>query len=137
MHPLHHRRNSGQHQIPKQRPVIPANRAGTLDAQIRSADQLPQVRKADLHPGDWVVVKTVQSTYRIKVKQNGRYEVSGGWFDKKGLPPTELGITGCTWGGSAVKVDVVAACGLCLEFANRLITSPIQKIFLFRQQDLY
>ena len=98
MHPLHHRRNSGQHPIPLRRPLMPANAAGMLDAQVRFADQLPQVRKNDLHPGDWVYVKTVQSTYRIKVKENGRYEVSGGWFNKKGMSPTELGITGCTWG---------------------------------------
>jgi hypothetical protein len=47
----------------------------------------------------------------------------------------QLGIAGCTWGGSAIKIDIVAACGLCLEFTNRLTTSPIQKIFLFRQQN--
>jgi len=109
---------------------------GLLDSQIRSVDYLHQVRKADLHPGDWVFVKTLRSLYRIKVKEHGRYEISGGWFDKKGMPPTELGIAGCTWGGSAIKIDIVAACGLRLEFSNRLITSPIQKIVLFRHQHL-
>jgi hypothetical protein len=119
---------------PRTSPISPAV-PGSLESQIRSVDYLRQVRKADLHPGDCVFVKTLRSLYRIRVKENGRYEISGGWFDKKGLPPTELGISGCTWGGSAIKTDIVAACGLCVEFANRLITSPIQKIILLRQQN--
>jgi hypothetical protein len=39
-------------------------------------------------------------------------------------------IPGCTWGGSAIKVDIVAAFGLMLEFGNRLTTSPIQEVFV-------
>jgi hypothetical protein len=58
------------------------------------------------------------------------YSVSGGWFDKKGLSPMTTGIAGCTWRGTAIKVDIVAACGLSLEFGNRLITSTIQKVIL-------
>jgi hypothetical protein len=30
-----------------------------------------------------------------------------------------------------IKVDVVAACGLCLEFGNHVVTSPVQKIFFY------
>jgi hypothetical protein len=89
------------------------------------------VRKTDLSPGDRVYIKTRNSLYEILVLGNGMYSVSGGWFDKKGLSPMTTRITGCTWGGSAVKVDIVAACGLCLEFDNRLITSTIQKVILF------
>jgi hypothetical protein len=33
-------------------------------------------------------------------------------------------------GGSIIKVDIVAACGLSLEFGNRVVTSTIQKIFV-------
>jgi hypothetical protein len=119
--------------VPRQTSLPQAVAGVSLESQIRSADYLCQVRKTDLHSGDWIFVRTLRSTYRIKVKASGRYEVSGGWFDQMGLSPMELNIAGCTWGGSAIKVDIVAACGLCLEFANRLITSPIQKIFLFRQ----
>ncbi len=108
----------------------PGTFAGTLTLETYASNHLREVRKADLHPEDLIFVKTVQSTYRIKVKEGGQYEVSGGWFDRKGLSPTYLGITGCTWGGSAIKIDIVAACGLRLEFANRLITSPIQKIIV-------
>jgi hypothetical protein len=56
------------------------------------------------------------------------YRVSGGWFDRKHMSPLKLGINGCTWGGSAIKVDVVAACGLHLEFGNRVLTSRIERL---------
>jgi len=136
MIPLWDALNSNQRLVLHRTLMSPLAGAGLLESQIRSADHLPQVRKSDIHPGDWVFVKTLRSTYRIEVKSTGRYEVSGGWFDQKGLSPMELGIAGCTWGGSAIKVDIVAACGLCLEFANSLTTSRIQKIILFRQQNM-
>jgi len=49
------------------------------------------------------------------------------------LSSAQLRISGCTWGGSAIKIDLIAACGLRIEFGNRLITSPIQKIFVLPQ----
>ncbi len=61
--------------------------------------------------------------------KNGEFLVSGGWFDKNNLPSTKTTIHGCTWGGSAIKVDIIAACGLHLEFGNKVITSKITKIF--------
>ncbi|MEX0736052.1 MAG: hypothetical protein WD182_01325 [Bacteroidota bacterium] len=104
----------------------------SLHRLTRMADQFPQVRKTELQTGDWVVVRTEHSTYRIRVLKNGRYEVSGGWFDRKFAVPVEVGIVGCTWGGSAVKIDVVAACGLRLEFGNKVKTSSIREIVVFR-----
>ena len=105
----------------------------TLASITRSADQLQEVRKSSLGFGDWVFVKTVKSLYRIRSLSGSLYEVSGGWFDKKGLSPAHLRISGCTWGGSAIKIDLIAACGLRIEFGNLLITSPIQKIFVLPQ----
>ena len=134
MNPRDIRPNSGEHMVPY-RTIFPFTRPGLLEEQVQSVEHLRLVRKADLSPGDWVVVKTLRSTYRIEVKSTGQYKVSGGWFDQKGLSPIQLGIAGCTWGGSAIKIDIVAACGLCLEFTNRLTTSPIQKIILFRRQN--
>src|SRR3989338_11690441 len=93
----------------------------TLSSLAETADHLKEVRKAELRVGDWVFVKTVKSLYRIHVLSNGLYEASGGWFDKKGLSPIKPRIAGCTWGGSVIKVNIVAACGLSLEFGNRLI----------------
>jgi len=104
----------------------PFNR--NLQDIAKEAYHLQQVRKADLRRGDRVIVKTHNSVYAIRVVCDGLYIVSGGWFDRKGLSPTKTTINGCTWGGSVLKVDVVAACGLRLEFGNRLVTSVIRKI---------
>ena len=95
-----------------------------------SVDLLLQVRKDDIHAGDWVLVKTCNSMYTLRMLGDNEYLVSGGWFDRKGMSPFRTKIIGCTWGGSAIKMDTVAACGLCLEFGNRVTTSPIQTIVL-------
>jgi hypothetical protein len=71
--------------------------------------------------------------YCIHVEEQRFFGVSGGWFDKQGDMPAKTTIAGCTWGGSVIKADVVAAVGLSLEFGNRVTTSPIQKIFVVRQ----
>ena len=90
---------------------------------------VPQLYKSTLKPGDVVILKTMNSTYTIRVAENGCYIVSGGWFDKKNLSPSKININGCTWGGSSIKSDIIAACGLRLEFQNRVVTSIIKKIF--------
>jgi len=109
----------------------------TLDAIVRHVDELSAVRKAELSPGDWVVVTTANSTYSIHVLGEGLYSVSGGWFDRHGLSPLQTTIAGCTWGGSAIKIDVIAACGLRLEFGNRVLTSGIRHIQVFPQTNNY
>ena len=103
----------------------------TLTALVEHSQRLPQVRKGDLHPGDRLLVITCNSVYSLQVIGEGFYRVCGGWFDRKGLSPMKITITGCTWGGSAIKLDIVAACGLRLEFGNRVVTSPIRKIYVF------
>ena len=103
---------------------------GSLSAIVRASDRLREVHKSDLSVGDWVFVKTRTSIYSIHVDSPGVYIVSGGWFDRRGLSPVRTTIPGCTWGGSVIKVDILAAFGLMLEFGNRLITSPIQEIFV-------
>ena len=104
----------------------------SLDKIVARTDHLKQIYKADLNFGDVVRVTTCNSDYVIRVLEDGFYLVSGGWFDHRGLSPIRLRITGCTWGGSVIKLDIVAACGLCLEFGNRVVTSPIHKVYLFR-----
>lgn len=100
-----------------------------LDTLVQRANDLIVVYKRDINPGDWIVVKTHNSMYRIQAEEDGYCLVTGGWFDSQGMSPARLKITGCTWGGSVIKMDVVAACGLCMEFSNRVVTSPIQKIW--------
>lgn len=103
-----------------------------LKAILSHAEQLQQIPKASLNLGDIVLVATQNSVYKIRKMENHLYEVSGGWFDRKGASPAILTVRGCTWGGSIIKVDIVAACGLCLEFGNQLITSPIRKIVVIK-----
>ena len=102
----------------------------TLSSIVRSAGHLGELSKASLRPGDLVTVKTSNSVYSVRVLPDGFCRVTGGWFDRKGLSPATTRIAGCTWGGSAIKIDVAAACGLRMEFGNRLVTSTIEKIIL-------
>jgi hypothetical protein len=104
--------------------------AHSLNAIIAQSDHLKQISKIDLSFGDWIVVAALNSVYSIRVAEEGFYLVSGGWFDREGLSPMKTNISGRTWGGSILKTDIVAACGLSLEFGNRVVTSTIQKIFV-------
>ncbi len=100
----------------------------SLEKIVDSTTHLEQVFKSDLRFGDLVLITTLNSVYSVRVLKDDFYLVSGGWFDKKGLSPFKTTITGCTWGGSIIKVNIIAACGLCVEFGNRVVTSPIQKV---------
>lgn len=99
-----------------------------LDEAIGGMDDRHMVYKGDLRPGDTIVVRTFNSSYTIRMRELNCYDVSGGWFDRKGVGPLPIAITGCTWGGSIVKIDVIAVCGLCIEFGNRVRTSVVRSI---------
>ncbi|SRR5258706_9593279 len=103
----------------------------TLSTIVDISEKLKQVRKVNIHMGDCMIVRTSNSVYTIQSIGDGWFAISGGWFDRKGKSPMKVRINGCTWGGSVIKIDVAAACGLCLEFGNRVVTSPVQKIFMF------
>ena len=103
----------------------------SLDAIVKSSNLLHEVCRKDLRAGDLLAVKTCNSAYSIKLERSGLFTVTGGWFDRWGKSLATTSIRGCTWGGSVIKIDIVAACGLRIEFGNRLITSPIRKIFVF------
>jgi len=104
----------------------------SLGKLVEDSTHLKQVRKWDLQFGDLVLIKTRNSIYSIYVLDNDSYLVSGGWFDRKGLSPLRMRINGCTWGGSIIKIDALAACGLCLEFSNRVVTTAIQRVSVLR-----
>ena len=104
----------------------------TLGAIVDHIEGMESVRKADLELGDQILVTTRNSTYSIHVLQEDLYSVSGGWFDRKGLSPSKVAINGCTWGGRAIKWDIVAACGLHLEFGNQVVTSSIMEFQVIR-----
>jgi hypothetical protein len=102
---------------------------GSILGQVRIARP---IRKAELEHGDRLLVVTENSVYSITVLEDSVYSVRGGWFDRHGLSPVRTSIAGCTWGGSVIKVDIVAAHGLRLEFANRILTSRIRSIHVIR-----
>lgn len=104
----------------------------SLEKIVNGAVQLKQVRKEELQFGDLVLITTRNSDYSVCVLEDETYIVSGGWFARKGLSPTKVSITGCTWGGSIIKVDTLAACGLRMEFGNRVITTTIRKVRVIR-----
>jgi hypothetical protein len=104
----------------------------SLLTAVEQAGRLHMVRKGDLDIGDTVMIRTSNSVYVLRSAGNNLYAVSGGWFDRKGLSPMDVSIRGCTWGGSIIKVDIVAACGLRVEFGNRVTTSPVKTIALMR-----
>jgi hypothetical protein len=106
--------------------------ARTLSRILGHDEQCEAVRKAELRRGDRVVVETENSVYTIRVGDDASYQVAGGWFDRNGGGPARTAINGCTWGGSIIQTRVVAARGLRLEFANRVVTSPIRKFWVVR-----
>jgi len=102
----------------------------TLASLVEHSGRLREIRRTDLHAGDQLYILTANSRYYVRVAEGGWYHVSGGWFDHKSIVPVRTRIAGCTWGGSALKVDVVAACGLCIEFGNRVVTSPVRRVII-------
>jgi hypothetical protein len=106
--------------------------ARTVNRLLDQVGRIDLVRKTDLQLGDRLLVRTENSVYTIRVHGDHTYSISGGWFDVQGLSPARLSISGCTWGGSVIKCDIVAACGLRLEFGNRVVTSRIVEVRLIR-----
>jgi hypothetical protein len=101
-----------------------------------TSNNLLKIDKQRLECGDQVYLKTLNSIYIIKVLEESEYLVSGGWFDTHKLSPHKINIRGCTWGGTAILTDIIAAPGLCIEFSNNLITSRIQKVYYFSRKSI-
>jgi len=105
----------------------------SLSGALLCEQSLEAIRRTDVRAGDRLIVRTRNSVYTIVAGDGGAFMVTGGWFDRKGATPVKTTITGCTWGGSIIKVDIVAACGLCLEFGNRVVTSPVRSVALLKR----
>jgi len=115
--------------------ICQQTRVRTLGAIVAQTSGLEAVRKRDLGCGDWVLVTIKNSVYSICVMGGDLYSVSGGWFDREGVSPQKTTINGCTWGGSAIKNDIVAALGLFLEFGNQVLTTRIQYVRVIRREE--
>jgi len=105
--------------------------ARTLNVMARCVERLPLTRKQDLEPGDCVIVSTKNSVYRLQSLGGSLFHATGGWFDLNASPRT-VTVTGCTFGGSAICTEIVAAIGLFLEFGNKVSTTRIQDVRVLR-----
>jgi hypothetical protein len=103
-----------------------------LELLTEAADRLDGIRRGDLGPGDRLMVATRNSIYALTAKPDGRFEARGGWFERAGQSPAEVGVVGCTAGGSALFTRIVAAPGLFLEFDDGTRTTRIQRVRLVR-----
>jgi hypothetical protein len=113
--------------------VIPAV-GRTLDRLVAAAARVEGVWEHELRTGDWVIVSTRNSTYTLGVVGDGTYAVSGGWFTANSADAAPVGISGCTWGGCAILIGLVAAPGMHLEFGNGVRTTRIREVRTVRGQ---
>ena len=81
----------------------------------------------------FLIVTTKNSTYAINRAGTDAWFVWGGWFARHGQVPIVVGINGCTWGGSVIYAEILAAPGLFLEFANGVTTTRIRSVQLLRK----
>ncbi len=104
----------------------------SLESLATSAASLDGVRAGDVQPGDWVIVRTKNSTYSLLAHPDGTFEASGGWFSREDQGGARLRILGCSWGGSALLTRMIAAPGMFLEFANNVRTTRIREVRILR-----
>lgn len=99
-----------------------------LDALIDAAASASGVRRHDLDPGDRVIVSTRNSVYCLTARADGRFDVSGGWFEREGGGKATVEVLGCTAGGHALFSSHIAAPGLFIEFPDGLRTTRIRSV---------
>ena len=99
-----------------------ASHAATVDA----------VRAGDVQPGDWLIIRTRNSTYALRANHDGTFDATGGWFTGNEQHGVGLRIAGCTMGGSVLLTRILAAPGMFLEFGNRVRTTRICEVRLLR-----
>lgn len=114
--------------MPDVHPDTEAVPALSLDRLASVAPSIDGIREEDLEPGDWVIVRTKNSTYSLRANGEGTFDATGGWFAQHPGAGERLRIAGCTWGGTALLTRMVAAPGMCLEFANRVRTTRIREV---------
>jgi hypothetical protein len=103
-------------------------RAHSLAALTEHAGQAVGIRRSDLSAGDIVMLYTRNSVYKARLLADGKFAVSGGWFDRHYTTEFITSITGCTWGGKCINREFIGSCGMRVEFGNRVITSILQRV---------
>lgn len=107
----------------------------SLERLTAMSKTIEGVWKNDIELGDRVVIETRNSTYVLQALGDSRFIANGGWFDRKEHDCREVRVIGCNWGGSCVDVRLVAAPGLRLEFSNGVVTSPVRRVAVFRDDE--
>ncbi len=111
----------------------PMPRAHTLDGLTAAALDIDGVWSGDVEAGDWVVVRTKNSRYALRVLANGEFRVSGGWFTENDIDGSLVGVAGCTWGGTCLLTGLIAAPGMFIEFDNGVRTSRVRDVKLLHE----
>lgn len=102
-------------------------RARTLPLMAEHASAIHGVWKRDVRAGDWVIVCTRNSRYVLAVQPDGSFVASGGWFERDG-GDAQVGVVGCTWGGTAILTTLIAAPGMFVEFTNGVRTTRVRDV---------
>lgn len=108
--------------------VTDAVTALSLERMAAAARSLDGIREEDLQAGDFVIIRTRNSTYSLRANGDGTFDAAGGWFSRNAGTGERVRIGGCTWGGTALLTRMIAAPGMCLEFANRVLTTRIREV---------
>jgi len=117
-----------------QSPDAPRGRRlrASLDLLTAACSEVEGVDRGALGWGDRIEVATRNSLYRLWCVGENRFAVAGGWFDRSGSAQGSVrpvvAVNGCTWGGTAIRTDLVAAPGFFLEFANGVRTTRIRSV---------
>ncbi len=105
-----------------------ALRAIPLKALASAAGSVERVRRRELAAGEQIVVSTRNSVYSLRLRNDGAFEVSGGWFEREGRGPTTTAVLGCTVGGHALFTELIAAPGFFIEFGDGLRTTRVRTV---------
>ena len=113
----------------------PPRSGRVLQSLAAAAGAIVGFRRSDLEPGDRLVVATRNSIYQLVAAADGRFTVSGGWFERQGLGQQRVAVAGCTAGGRALFTDLLAAPGMFLEFGNGAVTTRILHVRRLRRAE--
>jgi len=112
--------------------VTDVTAAYTLDRIAEHSRDIQGVWASAVQAGDWIIVRTKNSTYSLAALGDGRFQVSGGWFATRGEEFAPVRVIGCTWGGRAILTDLIAAPGMFIEFSNGVHTTRIRDVRVLR-----
>ncbi len=104
------------------------NKTRKMGRQSSQFERVSELSRSEVEAGDLIVIHTHNSVYYLRCDNDMKFIVSGGYFDSDTKISQRIGISGCTWGGSAINTEMLAVRGMQLEFANHVTTSSIRKI---------